>query len=101
MTTHRCPTDGSGETPCCGLSPLELPLDDRMTVDGEVDCDGGIVRCPSCGQPMSSGGFALACGRGGQSARILLPAICTDRACRAARDEAAMAKAIAAGVILP
>lgn len=99
MTTHRCPPDGSGETPCCDLSPLELPLDDRMTVDGEVDCDGGVVRCPSCGQPMASGGFALACGRGGASARIPLPATCRDPACLAARDEAAIEQAITAGVI--
>lgn len=38
MTTHRCPVAGSGLTPCCGRSPLELPLDDRMTVVEEVDC---------------------------------------------------------------
>lgn len=30
-TTHACPPDGSGLTPCCGRTPFELPHDDRMT----------------------------------------------------------------------
>lgn len=30
-TVHGCPADGSGLTPCCGLTPFELSRDDRMT----------------------------------------------------------------------
>lgn len=32
-TTHGCPPRGSGETPCCGRSPFELPSTDRITLD--------------------------------------------------------------------
>lgn len=30
-TTHLCPPDGFGCTPCCGLTPFELKCGDRMT----------------------------------------------------------------------
>lgn len=59
-------------------------------------------RCPRCGGPMDQR-FALACGRGGFSEQIPLPPSCADRECgragQAERDEAAIARAIAAGVI--
>ena len=31
--THRCPPEGSGVTSCCGRTPFELPMTDRMTLD--------------------------------------------------------------------
>lgn len=55
--------------------------------------------CPHCGTPLTPGGYALACGSGGKSARIPLPATCTDRDCPQQRDNAAIERAIAAGVI--
>jgi len=37
--THACPVGDSNETPCCGLSPFELPMTDRMTLVPElVNC---------------------------------------------------------------
>lgn len=59
--------------------------------------------CPRCGAPMNaSAGFA--CGRG-FSVPFELPPTCTNAECRKAgqreRDEAAIARAIAAGVIDP
>jgi hypothetical protein len=30
---HHCPLDGCGVTPCCGMTPFELPRTDRMTSD--------------------------------------------------------------------
>ncbi|MCX3059572.1 hypothetical protein [Streptomyces beihaiensis] len=37
---HACPPDGSGLTPCCGLSPFELPLTDRISSEETVTCTG-------------------------------------------------------------
>jgi hypothetical protein len=31
--THECPPDGQYVTPCCGLTPFELPRGDRITED--------------------------------------------------------------------
>jgi hypothetical protein len=31
--THQCPPDGQYVTPCCGLTPFELPRGDRITED--------------------------------------------------------------------
>jgi hypothetical protein len=56
--------------------------------------------CPHCGNPMTPGGAAIACGPDG-SVKILLAPYCADPACREARDEAALMKMIAAGVIDP
>lgn len=39
-TTHACPADGAAVTPCCGRSPFELPMTDRMTLDP------ALVTCP-------------------------------------------------------
>lgn len=40
-TTHACPPGDSGVTPCCGLTPFELPRTDRMTLDPAlVNCEG-------------------------------------------------------------
>ncbi|WP_406730925.1 hypothetical protein [Streptomyces sp. NBC_01794] len=30
---HRCPSKGSGITPCCGKTPFELPTTDRISID--------------------------------------------------------------------
>lgn len=38
-TVHAAPPDGSGLTPCCGLTPFELPRTDRLTAEpGQVTC---------------------------------------------------------------
>lgn len=42
MTTHQCPPDGEGLTPCCRRSPFELPLTDRLTLDEPVDCSAVV-----------------------------------------------------------
>lgn len=36
VVVHRCPPDGSGLTPCCRRSPIELPRTHRMTNDPEM-----------------------------------------------------------------
>lgn len=39
MTVHMTPGHGEPATPCCSLSPLELPRDDRLTLDAAaVSC---------------------------------------------------------------
>jgi hypothetical protein len=36
---HQCPPDGSGITPCCGVTPFELDPTSRMTGDpARVTC---------------------------------------------------------------
>lgn len=37
---HGCPPDGSGLTPCCGRTPFELPLTDRISSEAPVTCPG-------------------------------------------------------------
>jgi len=37
---HGCPPDGSGLTPCCGRTPFELPLTDRISSEAPVTCTG-------------------------------------------------------------
>jgi hypothetical protein len=37
---HGCPPDGSGVTPCCGRTPFELPLSDRISSEAPVTCPG-------------------------------------------------------------
>ena len=39
-TVHACPPDGSGLTPCCGRTPFELPLGDRISSEASVTCPG-------------------------------------------------------------
>jgi len=39
-TVHGCPPDGSGLTPCCGRTPFELPLTDRISSEAPVTCPG-------------------------------------------------------------
>jgi hypothetical protein len=39
-TVHGCPPDGSGLTPCCGRTPFELPLGDRISSEATVTCQG-------------------------------------------------------------
>lgn len=33
MTVHACSPQGSGQTPCCGMPPLELDGRDRITTN--------------------------------------------------------------------
>ncbi|MEV6791293.1 hypothetical protein AB0M87_04670 [Streptomyces sp. NPDC051320] len=35
---HACPPDGSGLTPCCGRTPFELPLTDRISSEAPTTC---------------------------------------------------------------
>jgi hypothetical protein len=43
-TTHQCPPVGSGLTPCCGMTPFELPRTDRMTENPSlVTCHSGAT----------------------------------------------------------
>lgn len=35
-TVHRCPPTGSGLMPCCGRTPFEVPLTDKMTEDARL-----------------------------------------------------------------
>ena len=43
MTIHKCPESGSGITPCCGVSPGELPHTDLLTLDDALaDCSKEI-----------------------------------------------------------
>ncbi|WP_338683875.1 hypothetical protein QD712_25650 [Streptomyces acidiscabies] len=37
---HACPPPGSGLTPCCGRTPFELPLQDRISSEAPVTCNG-------------------------------------------------------------
>jgi len=37
---HGCPPDGSGLTPCCGRTPFELPLTDRISSEAPITCTG-------------------------------------------------------------
>lgn len=57
--------------------------------------------CPHCGNPITPGGYALVCNTRGRSTTVQLPNFCTNRQCRSDRDDAAIAKAIADGVIDP
>ena len=41
---HMCPAQGSATTPCCGISPFELPGTDRLTRDeASVTCGNVTV----------------------------------------------------------
>jgi len=38
---HACPPSGSGLMPCCGRSPIDVPLTERISMDGTaVTCAG-------------------------------------------------------------
>lgn len=56
-------------------------------------------KCPRCGEPMNAG-VAFVCGRGFSQA-FDLPPVCESLACQQRRNEDAIARAIAAGVIDP
>lgn len=62
-------------------------------------------RCPDCDQPMTSGGKGVAflCGPGAPGVVDLpeSPPRCVNPVCIKARDEAAMQRAIDAGIIDP
>lgn len=62
MTTHACPPDGSGLTPCCGRTPFELPRTDRITNDPEhVTC---VPRKTAPCRTFVSGGTVWCCEEG-------------------------------------
>lgn len=45
-TTHVCPPGDSGIMPCCGLTPFDVPLSDRLVVDrAEATCTGLTGDC--------------------------------------------------------
>lgn len=45
---HACPPDGSGLMPCCGRSPIDVPLTERISIDGTaVTCTGPQRALPS------------------------------------------------------
>lgn len=46
-TIHGCPVGDGGTTPCCDMTPFELPLSDRMTLDGTaVTCGAPLANQP-------------------------------------------------------
>ena len=54
---HACPPDGEYLTPCCGHTPFELPLTDRMTMDPSlVDCQGAEALVRVSGAPGKGAG---------------------------------------------
>lgn len=59
-----------------------------------------VKPCPACGQPMTKGGVAIVCGPR-DSGALPLPDYCSSRDCQRARDQAAIDRAVAAGVIDP
>jgi hypothetical protein len=44
---HGCPPDGSGLTPCCGRTPFELPLTDRISSEAPVTCPAAAPEQPA------------------------------------------------------
>ncbi|MES9522424.1 hypothetical protein [Streptomyces capoamus] len=60
---HGCPPDGSGLTPCCGRTPFELPLGDRISSEAPITCTAPAPvaqqpaaearRCVHCTHPKS------------------------------------------------
>lgn len=38
VTLHRCPPPGEGNMPCCGRTPFEISMFDRMSIDGPINC---------------------------------------------------------------
>lgn len=40
-TIHGVPPDGTGLTPCCGRTPFDLPLTDRISSEAPITCGGG------------------------------------------------------------
>lgn len=45
---HACPPDGSGLMPCCGRSPIDVPLTERISLDGStITCTGRAKALPS------------------------------------------------------
>ncbi len=43
---HACPPGGSGLTPCCGRTPFELPLTDRISSEAPVTCRPAVEAQP-------------------------------------------------------
>lgn len=70
-TVHACPPEGEAVTPCCGVTPFELPRTDRLTQEpAEVTCtsdmchvvavDGELVRVRGIGEMTAESRAALA-----------------------------------------
>lgn len=51
---HGCPPDGSGLTPCCGRTPFELPLGDRISSEAPVTCPGPEQPAAGAQQPKEA-----------------------------------------------
>lgn len=61
-----------------------------------------MTTCPDCGGPLPKPATAILCLGGGQGGTLELPpGPCRSPECRQARDDAALADAIARGVIDP
>lgn len=61
-----------------------------------------IPVCPSCGQPMTDIlAGVIACAGSGRHVDVGSSYACVDRRCQERRDETALARAIARGVIAP
>lgn len=49
-TVHACPPAGSATMPCCGRTPFEVALSERMSADpSAVTCSRRDPDCPECG----------------------------------------------------
>lgn len=48
---HALPPVGSGLTPCCGRTPFELPLTDRISSEVPITC--GRLLCPRCQEDIT------------------------------------------------
>lgn len=50
---HACPRQGTGITPCCGRSPLELPRSERITTDPDaVTCTASATLAETAPLPV-------------------------------------------------
>lgn len=53
---HACPPKGSGVMPCCGRTPFEVSLTDRMTLEPDRVTCRVCTKCPpSQHAPMHHG----------------------------------------------
>jgi hypothetical protein len=59
------------------------------------------LACPHCGGPMKRGKALLNFGEDQPCEEMQLPPVCTSSDCQAARDDAAIARAIERGIIDP
>lgn len=57
---HALPPHGSANVPCCDRSPFDLPVTDRITVDGVVTCGGADPDDPDEDGPLNDDWIAPA-----------------------------------------